>query len=277
MAEEAILTQTEEAKAVETYTPPSTQELFKNETPSSVKKEETKSSSPAVTEKAEEVSRKDDKKAESKKAEAEPPKSPEINWDNVDNPYKKRYEDTQKWGNETNKKVSTYEKQLRKLKDTYGYTDEDIAIPEEPPEGMTPEQQSDLEGRIKASGSIAKELHGEEYIQQNIYNQESVWQKELRHNPVLFFRAQNAEAPVLEIIKILKEYEFYKEYGNTPDKIKESITKKVESELKEKISKEFQEKLKQKNTTVDTLTGIKSQESKKTDGSKEPTTKQLFG
>ena len=82
---------------------------------------------------------------------------------------------------------------------------------------------------------------------------------------------------MLEIIKILQEHNFYKEHGNTPDKIKESIRKKLEAELRESISKEFQEKLKQKNTKVDTLTGINSQDGKKPDGWKEPSTKQLFG
>ena len=49
----------------------------------------------------------------------------------------------------------------------------------------------------------------------------------------------------------------------------------MEAELRESISKEFQEKLKQKNTKVDTLTGINSQDGKKPDGWKEPSTPKI--
>jgi hypothetical protein len=68
----------------------------------------------------------------------------------------------------------------------------------------------------------------------------------------------NSETPYLEAVNILKEEEFFSEYGREPESIKASIRKEVESDIRKEVTKEFQDKLKAKEKLPTDIGDVRS-------------------
>lgn len=172
-----------------------------------------------------------------------------------DNPYKKkamefekRYYEASKWGNQAHQKLKEM-----------GYDNYQEEITEE-------QKLADLafNEREKASHRIAKDLYGEQNVYDKLYADNAPF-KQLLSDPNVMMRVRNADAPVMEALKVLDEHEFFSKYGTNIKEIPNKIKKEVEAELREKITKELQKKLSSKEQLPKTLAGVKSTDTKNND------------
>lgn len=264
--EKAVETSPVEAvKEEKAFEPTPLVNLFGN-SPSSVETEKVdKSQVEKAVEKVEKV-------IDTKEPEKEIP--PAVNWDDEINPYKskaseyeKRYKDTQAWGNKAHQKLKEY----------------GLDEGNQPPTAEEIQKQQEafvtsFNDREKASYAAAVEIHGKEFVDKQLYAESSPFRK-IMNDPVVFNRVQYADAPVLEALKQVKSYEFFKKYGSDVDKIPAKIKTELEADIREKITKELQGKLTKKENMPNTLSGIKSVDTKGDDeGSFTPTPlSRLFG
>lgn len=183
-------------------------------------------------------------KADKGEAKATDPEKPSLDYESEENPYIKRQKDTSIWANEVsteNGQLKTKIKQLEaQIEDPYSEQGEIAPSPEEI------QADADFKGREKASFAIAIEKYGEKYIVEKIEAPDSKFQQLWKDNPLISMRVNNSETPYLEAVNILKEEEFFSEYGREPESIKASIRKEIESDIRKEVTKEFQDKLKAK-------------------------------
>lgn len=207
----------------------------------------TSSSTPENTEvKTEAIEKPDDAKTlDSKDADAEEKidNKPAVNWDGDDNPYRKRYYDTAKWANTVNQELAGIKKDVsitnKKLDGTYDAEAEAKAA-EVDPQVLT--REAETRGKVSASMVMAEEQFGKEYVQKMIFADDAPF-RQYDNDSYVQSRVLSSNAPVVEAIRILKEREFFGQYGHEPDKIESNIRAKVEKELTEKITKQVTEQI----------------------------------
>lgn len=250
MAEDATVTTEATTEEISEHQPTPLADIFSQEPPSASPKEEVKAvdTTKEVKTGAEETVEKTTEEQQTETAE----EKPAVNWDAEDNPYKrdaenfkKRYEDTQKWGNRAHQKLKEY------------------GLDEEDPEASEAEKLQALvvNEREIASYAAVLEHYGEEQVKK-VWSEGAPIFKLMQQNPQIHHRIFNAPAPVLEAFKVMKEEEFFGKYGRDVEKIPDKIRTELEAELREKITKELQRKLTQKEKMPDTLTGVKSKDVK---------------
>jgi len=242
-----------ESKAGEQSSQPETQEAAVSED----KKEETAD--------ATKVEAKPDAAAEEvadKGEEEKQPESPSTNWESDDNPYKKRQQDTFKWGNGLSEQLANVSKQIqiqgKKIDGTF-----DPEVDKEPE--LSPDQaraMATLDGKIAASDDIAyrdPKYGGKAKVDQMIGEFNSLYGK---HEGVLK-RVYSSPTPTIEALSVMEEHGFFTKYGRKPAQIREAITKEVEAEMRPKITAEIEKKylgrLKAKEENVEGLNGVRTQ------------------
>jgi len=225
----------------------------KSDDPATEPAKQTNEPEPKAEEKPEETKAKPEAKAEPKAAESEKPK------DDADDKIQKQLRDTKKWANdinmqhvETQRKLDATLRELdtvkKKLDGTY----------EEPKRESADEviERERLNIKVAASIEAAKEMFGEETVQNFIFAEDAPF-KELEKDPAIRARVYTKALPVVEAIRVVKEHEAKKKYGDTP----EAMAKAIEKELTEKLTKEITEKVKAEFTTkqrkpMDTVRGL---------------------
>lgn len=261
----------EKVEEVGEFQPTSLDSLFATQPSADAQSEED-----SVHESKEETNKKPDEvksvEAPSEPVEnAEEPKGgqePTQNWDDDSNPWKakatefeQRYKNTQTWGNRAHQKLKEYG-----LDDTPEPTEKDIAT------------ANAFQERERASYVAASQIHGKEYIDKMLYTEDAPLKAIIAQNPQVVNRILNADAPVLESIRIIKENEFFSKYGSDVDKIPDVIKKELEAGLRAEITKELQSKIVKKEKMPNTLSGVQSKEVKQDTQSFEPTPlNRLFG
>lgn len=150
----------------------------------------------------------------------------------------KRLKDTQKWGNEEHKarldaerKAAELEAQLKRIEAKLDGTYEEPKAPS----ADEAKAAGDAFGRIRASHAAAIELHGEEFVNKTVWNLDSPYQQIQARSPRLKARVMEAEAPVLEAIKVVKEEEAKKLYGDSPEEMRKKIREEELPKLKQEI------------------------------------------
>jgi len=182
--------------------------------------------------------------------------------------YKKRFEDTQKWGNEANTRALKVESELKQLKIDHGIEDTPVD---------DTETATRLEERVKTSEAIERRIHGNEHIDKMIYADDSVWQK-IKHDPLIDYRVRNSDSPITEALLVVKEAEFHTKYGDDPDTIIERVKAEIGPDLRKELKKEFEDKLMQKNSLGSDLSNVKSDVVSEADKKKvTSSTEDLFG
>ena len=264
--QETIETQATPEAEGEGFVPTPIAELFGGISPSSSVK---------IEEQADKVEKpkEDDDKVEQAKQEEMKTEPPPIDWEkkakefeSEGKSYKKRYEDTHKWGNDAHRK-------LKEFGLDESNTGSELA-PEVSPE-VTAMNEAFAE-REKASYAAAIEIHGKEKVDEMLFGENSPF-REIVKDPSVHFAIRTADAPVLEAIKAVKAHAFFEKYGRDPEKVHLAIRKELESEVTEKLTKEFQRKLEKKDKLPNTLSGIKGGDNKN-DGVFTPTPlKEIFG
>jgi len=172
-------------------------------------------------------------KEEEKKEEVKPPP---VNWDDETNPYRKRYFDTQKWGNKEHEKFVRLEKEIQALR-------KEINPDYEPEKEDRPKEEDtvryELMGRVKASEAAAYTIYGKSETE-NLLNQ---FNTEFGDNDAIQTRVTLSETPVLEAIKVLKESQFTKQFeGKSIEEIVAEAERRGADKEKEKYKKSDSEK-----------------------------------
>jgi len=186
-------------------------------------------------------------KTEEVKTEVKTEEKP--NWDVDDNPFKKRYFDTQKWANKINQENLEIKRQNealqhqfsilnKKLDGTYNPEVDDVR----PPDPDVIADTADAAGRIKASRAMAVSQYGEEHLNKMLFNPEAPF-RQIQDNPVIRMRVLSSDTPVLEALKIVKEKEFFDKWGYDPETIQKRMWESAKAELKEEVLKELKEKI----------------------------------
>lgn len=223
---------------------------------------ETPAASPEVKQEVEEVKEVSEKSEEApvieKKEEEVKPKvqvegelpkeeeKPKIDWNADDNPFKKQYLDTQKWANQTHQQNLALQKMQRdieiankKLDGTYDPAVDDV--PKIEPQQIA--QTAELAGKISSSREAAFQVYGNDLVEKMLWADNAPF-KEIESNPVVEMRVLSSPTPVLEAMKVMEEYAFYKKWGNTPQNIETNIKKAYEKEIEDKVTKKVLAKMK---------------------------------
>lgn len=183
------------------------------------------------------------------------------NWDDDTNPWKvkaaefeQRYKNTQTWGNKAHQKLMEYG-----IEDTPEPNEQDKAV------------AIAFGERERASYAAASQIYGKEYIDKMLYADDAPIKAISAQNPQVFNRILNADAPVLESIRVIKENEFFTKYGSDVEKIPDVIKKELEGKLRAEITKELQSKITKKEKMPNTLSGVQSKEVKQDSQAFSPT------
>jgi hypothetical protein len=95
--------------------------------------------------------------------------------------------------------------------------------------------RAEFKGRETASRAIAEGQYGADIIQTQIYDEGSTYKTLVSAQPWLHARVARSPQPTVEAMKVLKEQEFLKTYGDDPTQ----WVSKIEAELRPKILDEF--------------------------------------
>ncbi len=192
-------------------------------------------------------------------AETKKEEPPSANWEDDSNPYKKRYAETSKYSNMEHERNVKLERHLeiiqKKLDGTYDPEKDNPTVTVSPDQIK---ENAELEGRLNASLAVAAEkLGGEEKVNKMIAD----FSAKYKDNPQVIGRVRLSKAPALEIIKIIKENEFVKKYGDDPDLLRENIRKEYETEMeariREQVTKEFNDRVSLKEKQPSGLSEVK--------------------
>ena len=183
-------------------------------------------------------------KEEAKAAVEEKAKEKELsqaksNWDTDENPYRKRWKDAGDYANRVNRENLDIKKQLeivnKKLDGTY---DPEKDEPKAPPQEEILATGQTL-GRVGASLDAAYQIYGKENVDKEVDEFNQLFEE----NPIVQQRVKGSNMPVVEVLKVMKEYRFVQKNGNDPDKWEENIRKALIEELTPKIREEESQKL----------------------------------
>lgn len=106
------------------------------------------------------------------------------------------------------------------------------------------------ERRRDDSKELAIEEFGEEFVLQNIYQEESPINKIQKDQPWMVQRIMLADQPVVEAVRIVQEQEVLTKFGRDVD----SVLKKVAEILRPKLFEEFTKELQSKRSEPATVT-----------------------
>jgi uncharacterized Zn-binding protein involved in type VI secretion len=108
---------------------------------------------------------------------------------------------------------------------------------EEPTQPSTEEvtARAEFKGRETASRAIAEGVYGAEIVQAQVYDDGSPYKTLVSEKPWLHARVAKNAQPTVEAMRVLKEQEFFKTYGEDVSKWVE----KIEAQLKPKLLDEF--------------------------------------
>lgn len=188
-----------------------------------------------------EVQEEGKKPEEAAKSEVKP-----VDWEAEAKRLQKQYQDTRKWANDTHQQNLVLQKMQRdieiankKLDGTY-----DPAVDDAPKiEPQQIAQTAELAGKISSSRIAAFQVYGQDTVEKLLWAENAPF-KEIEHNPAVEMRILSSPTPVLEAMKVMEEYAFYKKWGNTPELIETNIKKAYEKEIEDKVTKKVLEKMK---------------------------------
>lgn len=230
-------------------------------------KTEVKEAEPVVTEpKIEEPKTEvtSEVKTEEVKTEVKTEEKLPVNWEDENNTYKKRHKDAAKWANQVHQQNLALQQQLeiinKKLDGTYD--PEQDAPPPIDPQAIA--QESEFGGRIAASRESAFEIYGKGNIEEGKkIVEQTLWAdnapfRQIEQHPMVQMRIMGSSSPVLEAMKIVKEYAFYQKFGNTPELIEDNIKKAYEKEIEDRVTKKVLDKVKLKEEQVKGIGEVRS-------------------
>lgn len=197
------------------------------------------------------------KQEDKKEADKAAPKDP---WDTPENPWKKRYEDTNKWAQGQAAQRAALENLAKqqqiiekKLDGTYDPEKDAIRLTPTPDE-------AEFQGRFHASLELAVEQHGEEVVNTAIRD----WTDKFGNNQLAVLRVRGAPNPVLEGMKMLNEQNWASKWGGekpSADTIEKAIradeAAKWQATIDERVNKAIEERFKKVSEQPKNLSAVK--------------------
>ncbi len=187
-------------------------------------------------------------KTEVKEEKKEEPK-PQADWDADDNPYKKRYWQTQQYSTTVQQQNAELKKQLevinKKLDGTYDPAEE--AANQVPVDQMT--AAAEVRGKAVASRDNVIEWakangKDETWVDKQI----EAFDRTLGQDPLNQVRVLKSNSPIMEAFKIMQEHshrqKWGKDFGEMEKNIRADEAKKFETKLDELVNKRLEERLK---------------------------------
>lgn len=177
-------------------------------------------------------------------------------------PYEKRWKDTQTWANKINQEKLQLQQQFEKQQQQIDILQKKLADPEYDPEkdpkyaGPTPEEIASTAiyaGKATASRDAAIREFGEEKVMGELKRFGELFTQ----NEAIQMIVKQSNSPVHEAMLIMERVDFEKKYGDRPSKVYDNIRKEVEAEMRKSIRKELIEELREgKKLREDTVQGL---------------------
>ena len=203
-------------------------------------KVETKPASEASPKKDEPIKPEEAKPAVEVKKE----EKPATNWEDESNPYLKRHRDTAAWANRTHQENLALAKRVRDIENEQRQA---AGLPIEPEPTVDPEQAlstGEQVGKARSSLAAAYDSLGKEKVDAEL----DEFNAKFENNAIIQARVLNSPQPVVEALRVLKEFRFTQKYGNDTDKIVTNLKAEWVAEelpkLREQVTKEIMERVK---------------------------------
>lgn len=166
----------------------------------------------------------------------------------------KRLEDTRNWATKVNSENIKLRNDYTSILKEVDILKQKLAGTYVEPKEPSPDDKAKLavlEERVKISRALAEELYGPEFVQETVYAENSPYLQLEQMDPLVKARVFNADRPVIEAIKIVKERQFRDKYGDDPEKIHAAIREEVRQEIVDEIKRAKSEK-----KTVESVNGL---------------------
>jgi hypothetical protein len=232
-----VATETTEAVEAKPEETPESQDVKTEETPASSPDDKPAEAAPGDTPAAAKPEDTPVAPGEEKKPEEAAPASA-VDWDSDSNPYKQRFIDTANWTRQVNQKALDVERQIAILnKKVDGTYDPDKDEPQTSVDDVA--MQAEEMGRLRSSLVSAYHIHGKETVDSGMKEFDALF----ADNDAVQQRVLKSPAPVLEMMKVLREQKFVSKYGADPEKMIANIRAELEPQLRAEIAKEENAKL----------------------------------
>lgn len=137
--------------------------------------------------------------------------------------------------------------------------------------------RTELQTKEAISKAQAIKEHGEEKIQQLIYEAEGPFRQLIQEKPWLPHRLAKSDAPVFEALAILAEEQVFKDLGRTPEEIRTRMAKELRESHFEEFRKEHEPSPANKGTGSPGLTDVRGDETRDRTGHQSNQTFSLAG
>ena len=160
------------------------------------------------------------------------------NWDDDNNPWKKkasefdqRYRDTHRNWNSLNQQNQELQRQLTILAKKFDGTYDPQVDEPPPPDPVAIRTWGAIEGKAQASFASATRVHGQDKVMQALDKYAQVFGNDRSVQE----RILMSDDPVQGAMDAVAGYEFFAKYGNDPGRIIDTIKQQLETELTPKI------------------------------------------
>ena len=189
----------------------------------------------------------------------------------------KRQRDTAAWANKVNQENQALAKRVRDIENEQR-TAAGLPVEEEPQ--ADPEQAIALGeqvGKARSSLQAAYDSVGKEKVDAEL----NEFNTKFENSAIIQARVLNSPQPVVEALRVMKEFRFTQKYGNDTDKIVTNLKAEWEAEalpkLREQVTKEIMERVKQEKGEGKGIGGVRDAGTgNEKAGYKQPTLAQLF-
>lgn len=203
---------------------------------------------------------------------------PAPNWEDESNPYLKRHRDTAAWANKTHQENLVLSKRVRDIENEQRVA---VGLPVEAEPTVDPEQAisvGEQVGKARSSLAAAYDSTGKEKVDAELAEFNTTFE----NNAIIQARVLNSPQPVVEALRVMKEFRFTKKYGNDTDKIVTNLRAEWEAaelpRLREQVTKEIMERVNKEKGEGKGIGGVRDAgKGNEKAGYKSPTLSSLFG
>ena len=194
---------------------------------------------------------------ETVKAETQPDSKP--NWDDEENPWKKkagefdqRYRDTHKWGNQLNQALLETQRQMQVLQKKFDGTYDPQVDEPAPPDPVAIRQWGEITGKAEASLEACYEAYGQDNVVAKLNRYREVFGQDLDTQQ----RILRSNHPVKAALDAVDAYDFTVKYGPNPSAIVQKMRAEIEAELTPKITERITKELAKSKSEPKGIGGI---------------------
>ena len=200
----------------------------------------------------------DDKKADASAAQ-QPQPDAKPNWDDDENPWKKkagefdqRYRDTHKWGNQLNQALLETQRQMQVLQKKFDGTYDPQVDEPAPPDPVAIRQWGEITGKAEASLEACYEAYGQDNVVAKLNRYREVFGQDLDTQQ----RILRSNHPVKAALDAVDAYDFTVKYGPNPSAIVQKMRAEIEAELTPKITERITKELAKSKSEPKGIGGI---------------------